>query len=38
MREIGKRNQDVLLDFLCKYRGDMPRIMFFYASKRLKNV
>jgi 3-methyladenine DNA glycosylase AlkD len=38
LREIGKRNESVLLNFLRKYHAEMPRIMFSYAKERLKNV
>jgi 3-methyladenine DNA glycosylase AlkD len=38
LREIGKRNESILLDFLRKNHSSMPRIMLSYAKERLKNV
>lgn len=35
LREIGKKDEKVLLDFLNKYKDKMPRIMFSYAKERL---
>ncbi len=37
LREIGKRNPDIELDFLNKYYKNMPRTMLRYAIERLDN-
>jgi 3-methyladenine DNA glycosylase AlkD len=38
LREVGKKNEETLVNFLRKNREKMPRIMFSYAKERLKNV
>jgi hypothetical protein len=35
LREVGKRNEDILLDFLEKYHQIMPRTMFRYSVEKL---
>ncbi|NCU43331.1 DNA alkylation repair protein, partial [Candidatus Falkowbacteria bacterium] len=35
LREVGKRDNKVLLEFLNNYAGQMPRIMLRYAIERL---
>ena len=35
LREVGKRNIDILLSFLNQHRGKMPRTMLRYAIERL---
>jgi hypothetical protein len=35
LREVGKRDEKVLLDFLDKYYKVMPRTMLRYAIERL---
>lgn len=36
LREVGKRDKGILLDFLEKYSNKMPRIMLSYATEKLK--
>lgn len=36
LREVGKRDEKVLRGFLDKYAKKMPRVMFRYATERLK--
>lgn len=38
LREVGKKDEKVLLDFLSKYNDKMPRIMFGYAKERIKSL
>jgi 3-methyladenine DNA glycosylase AlkD len=38
LREVGKRNETVLVAFLRKHRANMPKIMLSYAKERLKSV
>jgi 3-methyladenine DNA glycosylase AlkD len=38
LREVGKRNEEVLINFLLEHHKNMPRIMFSYGKERLKNV
>lgn len=38
LREIGKKDEKVLLDFLNEYKDVMPRIMFSYAKEKIKNL
>jgi 3-methyladenine DNA glycosylase AlkD len=38
LREVGKRNETTLVNFLRQNREEMPRIMFSYAKERLGNV
>ncbi|MDR2765905.1 MAG: DNA alkylation repair protein [Holosporaceae bacterium] len=38
LREVGKRNEGLLVDFLRENHRSMPRIMLSYAKERLKNV
>jgi hypothetical protein len=35
LREVGKRNEEVLLDFLEKYYQMMPRTMLRYSIEKL---
>lgn len=35
LREVGKKNKDVLVSFLDKHGEDMPRVMWRYARERL---
>ena len=35
LREIGKRNENILIDFLQKHKNQMPRIMFRYATEKI---
>ena len=34
LREVGKRDRDLLTDFLVKYKNQMPRIMLRYAIEK----
>ena len=36
LREIGKKDKRVLIDFLEKYEKNMPAIMRSYAKEKLK--
>jgi len=36
LREVGKRDEQVLRDFLSKYSSKMPRVMFRYSTEKLK--
>ena len=36
LREIGKRNEEVLKDFLMKHSSEMPAIMRSYATEKLR--
>lgn len=36
LREAGKHNEQVLLDFLDKYKNEMPRTMLSYALEKLR--
>jgi 3-methyladenine DNA glycosylase AlkD len=36
LREIGKRSEETLTDFLNRHHEHMPRIMLSYANERLK--
>ena len=36
LREVGKKDINVLLDFLKQYSSDMPAIMRSYAREKLK--
>lgn len=38
LREVGKRDKKILLDFLNKNKKQMPRIMLRYSIERLSNV
>jgi 3-methyladenine DNA glycosylase AlkD len=38
LREVGKKDESVLVDFLQKHHKNMPRIMLSYAKERLKNM
>lgn len=38
LREVGKRDERILVDFLNKYKDVMPKIMFSYAKERIKNL
>ena len=38
LREIGKKDEKVLLNFLNEYKDVMPRIMFSYAKEKIKNL
>lgn len=38
LREVGKRNEEVLINFLREHHKSMPRIIFSYAKEKLKNV
>jgi 3-methyladenine DNA glycosylase AlkD len=38
LREVGKRNENILVDFLRQHHRHMPRIMQSYAKERLKHV
>ena len=35
LREVGKKNKEVLVSFLEKHGEDMPRVMWRYARERL---
>ena len=35
LREMGKRNRDLLLQFLDKYAREMPRTMLRYSIEKL---
>jgi 3-methyladenine DNA glycosylase AlkD len=35
LREVGKRDEELLVDFLQRHAGDMPRTMLRYAVERL---
>ena len=35
LREVGKRDEELLLGFLQQHAGDMPRTMLRYAVERL---
>lgn len=37
LREVGKRNEDLLISFLDEYRHRMPRTMLRYAIERFKS-
>jgi 3-methyladenine DNA glycosylase AlkD len=34
LREVGKRDKDLLTDFLVKYKSQMPRTMLRYAIEK----
>ncbi len=36
LREVGKKDEEVLLDFIKNYSNRMPKIMLSYASERIK--
>jgi len=38
LREVGKRDEKVLRDFLDKYSKKMPRVMFRYAIERIADL
>jgi 3-methyladenine DNA glycosylase AlkD len=37
LREIGKKDQTVLIDFLRENKGKLPKIMFRYSTEKLSN-
>lgn len=36
LREVGKKDEEVLLNFIKKYSSNMPKIMFSYATEKIK--
>jgi 3-methyladenine DNA glycosylase AlkD len=38
LREVGKRDETVLINFLRERRKNMPRIMLSYARERIRHV